>query len=263
MNNRLSHLKSRNNHRGFTLVETLVAMGIITIMITAFLAAFAPAVTGIKKSISAKEANRLASTLEYEMSVLRPNEVNDSDPYVPEEGKYGTSFEKAFEWIKGSGGAVNDGAILLYQYRGDPEHVRDDEDGTLEPFTGEDGFPGQDYVLQSVVRRVDNDYVAVELVPRVVEGRVFLVRMVQLIYNASGELIESTTPDKILDPRNSNLEKNYEDYPEAVIAFQAQVYVLKSNQEAYVKKVANELTKDNFPDILGRPIFTRNMAVRR
>ena len=259
MNNRLSHLKFRNHHRGFTLVETVVAMGIITIMITAFLAAFAPAVTGIKKSISAKEANRLASTLEYELSILRPSEITD----------YSTPFEKAYNWIKDSGGASTNDAVLLYQYRGDPGSVRDadDEDGTLNPFAGEDGLPGQDYVLQSVVRRLDNDYVSEELVPKVVEGRVFLVRMVQLIYNTNGELIESTSPSEILNPRGSNETTTYANYPEAVIAYQAQVFVLKSNQYAYISGSAFDLSTDvdgnGIPDILGKPIFTRNMAVRR
>lgn len=259
MNNRLSYLKPRKNHQGFTLVETVVAMGIITIMITALLAAFAPAVLGIKKSISAKEASRLASTLEYEMSVLRPGEV----------ATYSTSFEKAFEWIKGSGGATTDDAILLYQYRGDPSDPRDgdDEDGSLNPFDGVDGLPGQDYVLQSVVRRFDNINVSGELVPKVVEGRVFLVRMVQLIFNASGELIESPNPGEILDPRGLNEQTTYDTYPEAVIAYQAQVFVLKSNQHTYISSAAFDLTKDvnndNYPDVLGKPIFTRNMAVRR
>jgi prepilin-type N-terminal cleavage/methylation domain-containing protein len=59
--------KHRKQPRGFTLVETVIAMGIIAVMITAFLAAFAPAVTSIRKSISSKDVNRLASTLEYEM----------------------------------------------------------------------------------------------------------------------------------------------------------------------------------------------------
>jgi prepilin-type N-terminal cleavage/methylation domain-containing protein len=256
MNNRLSYLKLRKNHQGFTLVETVVAMGIITIMITAFLAAFAPAVLGIKKSISAKEANRLASTLEYELSVLRPDEV----------ATYSTSFEKAYNWIKNSAGTTKNDAILLYQYRGDLTGTPNN-DGTLPPYLGNDAVPGETYVLQSVVRRFDSTNVSGELVPKVVEGRVFYVRMVQLIYNTNGELIESTSPGEILDPRGLNAQTTYDTYPEAVIAYQAQVFVLKSNQYNYISSGAFDLNKDlnndGYPDVLGRPIFTRNMAVRR
>ena len=260
MNNHHSRLENRKNLQGFTLVETVVAMGIITIMITAFLAAFAPAVSGIKKSISSKEANRLASTLEYELSVLRPNEVTSGG------GQYSTSFEKSYNWIKNSGTATKNDAVLLYQYRGELGATPND-DGTLPPFVNADGIPGKDYVLQSVVRRFDNVNVAAELVPRVVEGGVFVVRMRQLIYKTSGELIESTSPGEILNPRGLNEITTYEDYPEAVIAYQAQIFVLKSNQYTYISGAAFDLTTDDngddIPDVLGKPIFTRNMAVRR
>lgn len=125
MKNKISKPVRRHVSQGFTLVETVIAMGIITIMITAFLAAFGPAVQGIRKSISAKEANRLATSLEYELTILRFDEAGNSGEI------YTTPFEKAFEWIKESGGVDKDQSVLLYQYRGDPESVR--EDGTLYP----------------------------------------------------------------------------------------------------------------------------------
>ena len=286
MNHRPSHLKVQKNKQRFTLVETVLAMGIITIMITAFLAAFAPAVQGIKKSISAKEANRLVSTLEYELSVLRPNEVAEVAD-GGQEGKYKTSFEKAYNWIKVSGGINKEDAILLYQYRGDlnPEqNTAENDDGTLPPYTEGNGIPSEDYVLMSVVRRFGEEAsqsrarITSELKPGVVEGRVFYVRMVQLIF-VDGELNkrelkiagEDKAPGgagKIIDPEDPHSEvTDSSDYPEAVITFQVQVYVLKSNQYAYISSPSFDLTKDNnndgIPDILGKPIFTRNMAVRR
>jgi len=237
--------------RGFTLVETVIAMGIITIMITAFLAAFGPAVQGIRKSMSAKEANRLATTLENELSVLRPDEAGSSG--------YKTAFEKAFEWIEDSTNSTkgNDDMVLIYQYRGDAESPRDD--GTLNPYTANDAddLPGKGYVIQSVVRRLGDDEVDEELVPGVLEGRVFYARMTQLIFNDQGELIVSdNNQNKIREPRSPNAVKNYEDYPEAVIAFQAEFYVMKSSLSAYIKNGFE-------PDKRGKPVFTRNMAVRR
>lgn len=244
-------MKLNGNHtkRGFTLVETVIAMGIITIMITAFLAAFGPAVQGIRKSISAKEANRLASSLEAELSVLRPDEAKPT-------GAYATAFEKAYTWIKESGGNDKDDMVLIYQYRGDVDNVR--EDGTLEPYTtpSPDDLPGEDYVVQSVVRRLGDPEVENELQAKVVEGRVLYVRMTQLIYNASGELIVSDQPGEIRDPRAPNTTRDYDTYPEAVIAFQAQFYVMKSSLHAYIKNTF-DLSKP------GKPVFTRNMAVRR
>lgn len=248
---------SKGRRAGFTLVETVIAMGIITVMITAFLAAFGPAVQGIRKSISAKEANRLASTLETELSVLRFDEHTDNG------GGYRTAFEKAYEWIKDSGGSSRDDYVLLYQYRGDPTSVRDD--GTLEPYTGSDGIPGEDYVLQSVVRRLGDSAVQEELAPKVVEGRVFYVRMKQLIFE-NGALKLTDQPDRIIDPTEPrDSTSNHEDYPEATIAFQAEFYVLKSSIYAYVNSSFNltDSNSDGHPDATGKPVFTRNLGIRR
>lgn len=242
-------LSGNRNKRGFTLVETVIAMGIITIMITAFLAAFGPAVQGIRKSMSAKEANRLASTLEAELAVLRPDEAKPT-------GDYATAFEKAFTWIEESGGNSKDDMVLIYQYRGDIDNVR--TDGTLEPYTtpNPDDLPGEDYVVQSVVRRLGDPEVQEELQAKVVEGRVLYVRMTQLIFNADGELIVSDQPGKIREPRTPNAAKDYATYPEAVIAFQAQFYVMKSSLYPYIAN-GFDISKP------GKPVFTRNMAVRR
>lgn len=255
--------KSRNIHhcpnrirrgKGFTLVETVIAMGIITIMITAFLAAFGPAVQGIRKSMSAKEANRLASTLEHELSVLRYDEHKDNG------GDYTTPFEKAYAWIRDSGGTDKDNLVLLYQYRGNPDKTYDD--GSLQPLVlpqdKDLDVAGEEYVLQSVVRRLGDDKVAKELSAGVVEGRVLYIRMNQLIFK-NGELVltDDENKGKIIDPNEPReATTTYEDYPEAVIAFQAEFFVLKSSIYAYVKNSFD-------PDAAGKPVFTRNMAIRR
>ena len=240
-------------NRGFTLVETVIAMGIITIMITAFLAAFGPAAQGIRKSISAKEANRLASTLESELSILRVDEAAPT-------GDFSTAFEKAYEWIEGSGSNTKENMVLLYQYRGDPNSIR--ADGTPEPFTGTDGVAGVDYIVQTVVRRFDDtDELTAELAPRVVEGRVFFVRMTQLIFD-NGELVlagedgAAGGAGRIVDPNAPDEDTNFENYPDAVIAFQAQFYALESSLYQYAAGPFD-------PNDPGKPVFTRNMAVRR
>ena len=248
---------SKLKHRGFTLVETVIAMGIITIMITAFLAAFGPAVQGIRKSISAKEANRLASSLETELSVLRSGQKASGG------GNFSSSFEKAYDWIKHSGGTDKKDIVLIYQYRGDPSHER--SDGTLGAYTGSGGIPGEDYVLQSVVRRLNDSAVKEELVPKVVEGRVLFVRMKQLIFK-NGILELTSDPGKILDPEEPhNTSNDPEDYPAASIAFQAEFYVLKSSVYAYVDNAftLDDDNADGHPDATGKPVFTRNFAVRR
>ena len=108
-----------------------------------------------------------------------------------------------------------------------------------------------------------------ELAPGVVEGRVFYVRMKQLIFN-NGALELTTQPGSIIDPtEDSNGDRSatssHSDYPEAVIAFQAEVYVLRSSIYAYVNGAFTftDANNDGHPDATGKPVFTRNLAVRR
>lgn len=268
MKNSASALKPRRVSQGFTLVETVIAMGIITIMITAFLAAFAPAVRGIQKSISAKEANRLATTLEHELSVIRYEEESSDGE------EYKTSFHKAFEWIQDSGQSNKESIILLYQYRGDP-NAEPNDDGSLQalnmPADKDKVIPGEDYVLQSVVRRLNDEEVSTELTPGVVEGRVFYVRMTQLVYDNEVLKLAGANgvpggPGQIIDPREPRATvTDYNDYPDASIAFQASFYELRSNNYGYINNgfKLDDDNGDGHPDAAGRPTFVRNLAVRR
>lgn len=242
---------------GFTLVETVIAMGIIAILITAFLGAFSPAIRGVQKAISTKDVNRLASTLENEFAYLSKEDRNT----------YDSVFEKAYEWIEETDGVTKDGAILLYQYRGDPGNLRDD--GSFNPITNINGhIPGEDYVLQSVVRRLGDPRVEEELQPGVVEGRLFYVKLTQLIFGENG--MELGTIGEVIDPTldaNGSRDdvSSFADYPEAVIAYQAEFYVLRSNIFAYVNSnfSLEDGNNDGHPEATGRSVFTRSMSVRR
>ena len=53
-------------------------------------------------------------------------------------------------------------------------------------------------------------------------------------------------------------------YPGAVIAYTADFYALKSNRIDYIERL--DLTDENGdgdPDLLGKPLFSRNLGVRR
>ena len=98
---------------GFTLMETVIAIGVLAVLITAFLAVFGPATQGIRRAINVQDADRLVATLEKEMGILRPGESGG--------GTWNTAFDKAFDWIRDAG---KDELIMLYQYRGDPDNIR-------------------------------------------------------------------------------------------------------------------------------------------
>ena len=167
MNMVLSQSRPGNRH-GFTLMETVIAIGVVAVLLTTFLAVFGPASAGIRKALSAQEAGRLTNSLERELSSLREGP----------DGAYENAFHKAFEWIRDSG--KEDKAVFLYNYRGNPQQIR--EDASLEPFALATGQSGRDFILQPAVRRVgDADQDFREDLERI-EGRVYLVKMTQMIY---------------------------------------------------------------------------------
>lgn len=233
-----------SRHRtGFTLMETVIAIGVLAVLITAFMYVFGPAMAGIRKSINVQEADRLASTLERELGTLRTGQAT---------GGIKTGFDKAFEWIRKSND-VND-ALCVYQYRGDPSKQR--SDGTLEPMTRSNGVPGQDYVVQPIARRMSDSLFTKDL--EAIEGPVFVVKCTQLVYDKSSGLIAGSQGE-IRDPQDGTPAASAAEFKEAVVAFSADFYSMPANspkffQSATFKKRFNGGVK---------PIFTRNLAVRR
>ena len=238
--------QTSSRKRGFTLVETVIAIGVLALLLTGFVIVFAPAAAGIKKSLNLQATDNLASTLEQELVTWR-----SGDP--------GTNgFEKAFEWIKNSNAGSADNALLIYHYRGSLTAAPRD-DGTPPPVVSiNDQVPGKDYVVQSMIRRKDDAKFLDEDLPSV-EGGVYLVKCTQLVFDATSGALIAGTPGQITDPKNPGGDLAVIDYPEAVIAFSADFYSLPQKSKAYFEgmKFADDYTKAK------KPIFTRNLAVRR
>lgn len=227
-------------------METVIAIGVLAVLLTGFLAVFTPAAQGIRRSISSQQANRLTSTLERELVTLRegrpPTGIN-------------TGFEKAFDWIENGNTAAT--AIFVYQYRGDTSSLRDD--GTPEPLNSASGQPGVDYVVQSIARRADDDYFEDDL--KAVDGAVFYVKPTQLVYSGN-EMVLNEDPGTIKHvDENGDLVKANDaaTYNDAVIAFSAEFYSLPTKSETYI---LGQAFQDRFDDA-DNPVFTRNLAVRR
>jgi len=226
---------------GFTLMETVIAIGVLAVLVTAFLAVFGPATQGIRRSINVQDADRLVATLEKEMSILRAGGTGGGGPT--------TAFDKAFDWIRESGKSE---LIMLYQYRGDPDDIR--ADGTMEPYPGLDGIAGQDYVVQAMARLRSDSLFLDDL--KGLQGRVFGVRTTQLVFNG-GELGPGTEGE-IRGMNSGGTAASATEYPDAVIAFSAKFYALASNSAPFLKQ-GGALQIDK----LGKPVFTRNLGVRR
>lgn len=249
--------------RGFTLLETVIAIGVLAVLLTGFMIVFAPAAAGIRKSINVQEADRLASTLEQELVTLRTGQGN---------ADIRTGFDKAFFTIRDSTGAISgtdagdpSKAVLVYQYRGNLSSVR--SDGTPNPVIDIRGkVPGRDYVVQSMMRtRGDTNFI--EDI-KALEGSIYVVKCVQLVFSGAG-LEPAKERGKIFNPKPIvGTDPNYkpgpfdkpDDYPEAVIAFTADFYSLPSRAEGYFT------SPNGFNKAYGStksPVFSRNLAVRR
>lgn len=227
--------------RGFTLLETVIAIGVLAVLLTGFMVVFAPAAEGIRKSINVQQADRLASALEVELVTPRGTSTT-------------TGFDKAFNWIKDSNSANN--ALLVYQYRakvsGTPR-----SDGTPEPEPQvKDNLPGEDYVVVPMVRQRSDTNLAADLAA--LEGAVYLVKCTQLVFE-NGEL-KLGTAGTIKNPKGTGGTASSSDaYPEAVIAFAADFHLLPARTNSYISGSA---FTDKFAKVRN-PVFSRNLAVRR
>lgn len=231
---------------GFTLLETVIAIGVLAVLLTGFMIVFAPAAAGIRKAINVQEADRLASTLEQELVTLRTGD--------PEK----TGFEKAYNRILNSNRADSPSdALLVYQYRGNPTSTPR-PDGTLEPVaTVSDKMPGKDYIVQTMVRRKNDSNFTTDL--PAIEGGIYLVKCTQLVFQG-GELILGK-PGEIVDPKGAGGSGTGADgYPEAVIAFAADFYTLPAKAPGFF---ASGGKFDTIFKNAKKPVFTRNLAVRR
>jgi prepilin-type N-terminal cleavage/methylation domain-containing protein len=233
-----------SSQRGFTLLETVIAIGVLAVLLTGFMVVFAPAADGIRKSINVQQADRMASALEQELVTLRG---------TTETTKYKTGFNKSYEWIENKGTATD--ALLVYQYRGRISSLRTD-DNTPEPEPSvKDKLPGKDYVVVPMVRRRSDAKLADDL--KAVEGAVYMVKCTQLIFSG-GQLIAGTA-GTIKDPKTGTVSASADVYPEAVIAFASEFHMLPAKTADYIAGTAFTTKFINAKN----PVFTRNLAVRR
>ncbi len=236
-------MKSSNpaKPRGFSLIETVIAIGVLAVLLTGFMIVFAPAAAGIRRAISIQEADRLASTLEQELVTYRRQTDGNN------------GFEKAFKWIRESNAAGT--ALMVYQYRGSLSGSRADRTPDPEP-NAKGKLAGKDFAITSILRRKDDAEFLADL--GAVEGGVYLVKCTQLVYNEKGELIPSDKPGQIVDPKSKAVAESADKYTEAVIAFSAEFYAVPSKSPAYFSDKFS-----GFFDKPKKPVFTRNLAVRR
>ncbi len=244
--------KSRSLKRGFTLMETVIAILVLAVLLTGFLTVFTPAAQGIRRSISTQQADRLNATLLKDMSTLRGSAADDPSDSLA------TGFDKAFTWIQE--GNAPETAIFVYQYRGDKSQPPRTTDGTLQPMNRIEGKPGIDYIIQTAARRVDDDAFFEDL--EAIVGPLFYVIPTQLVYSGNelilGELGVIKNPD-------GNPAATPSDYTDAVITFSAAFHMAPAVSKSYLEgsKFAEKFNLAIQSSSNLKPVFIRNLAVRR
>lgn len=240
-------------------METVIAIGVLVVLLTGFLAVFTPAAQGIQRSIDSQQADRLATTLERELVTFR-EDADTSGSAIPSSSGTPTGFDKAFDWILNGNSA--DQAIIVYQYRASTTAALR-ADGSPEPQIAIDGEPGETYTVQTMARRLDVLLDArYEADLRAAEGPIFFVKTKQLVFRGGELTVDQSAPANSLQFLNTNggLESasDPDSYLEAVITFSAEFYSIPSRSRAYLE---NQFT--NLFNNAKNPVFTRNLAVRR
>lgn len=238
--------------RGFSLVETVIAIGVVAVLLSGFLIVFTPAAAGIRASINSEKSRRLVATLEQELVTLRGEN---------QKSEFATGFNKAFEYIKRSGGqsASPDDALLVYKYRASLSSTR--TDGTPEPVdTVEDNIAGRDYVMQNMLRRKSDNQFLVDL--PAVEGPIYLVKCTQLVLTIDDDedMMTLGVPGEIyqMGP-DAPVCPDAQSYEESVITFVADFYEIPTKSVSFFSSE----TFENIVKTEGKPLFTRNLSVRR
>ncbi|MDX1679623.1 MAG: prepilin-type N-terminal cleavage/methylation domain-containing protein [Akkermansiaceae bacterium] len=233
--------------RGFSLMETVIAIAVVAVLLSGFLVVFAPAAAGIKESINSKAAARLVNTLEQELVSLRG---------LAQSTEFGTGFNKAYAYIRDSSGANADDALLVYKYRASLTSSNR-TDGTPDPVANADNLiAGEDFVVRNMMRRKGDPEFLNDL--PAIEGQVYMVKCTQLILSDTGQL-EPATPGQLANASAPDTAvADPDNYEHAVIAFVADFYTLPARGEAFFDSQFSNVFAN-----ATRPAFSRNLAVRR
>ncbi len=237
--------------KGFSLIEVIIALGIVALLLTGFLGVFGTAQKNIQRSLSVKEANQLKDSLETEMAALRKDEKSYSAK------KFKSHFEKAFDMVKNGNDPSK--AVIVYQYKAQTTDT--DNDGILPPYTDVNNIPGAGYITQVAVRRVgpQDAFITNELDSKAVYGSVYAVRLTQLVSDPTSSSLRLGIPGEIQHVVGNSL-KNATDsdvFNSAIIIYQAEFFKLPTNSYSYVTGGKWDFQK------LGNPVATINMAARR
>ena len=239
--------------RGFTLMETLLAIALVGVLLSIFLTVFVPARGLVRQALTRQESERITGILRAELSMLRADEMADSGATSSSENQYLSTFDKGFHWLRKT--SQPSSAIVVFSYRADlSKPVR--KDGTYPAVPAGKSVPGKDVQLVSIACPMDDPVHRDDI--RDAVGPVFLVKMTQLELKSDGEYRMTGSPgvvSKAASPEQYVSQSGQRDAWGGALFCRAEFYHMSPPNPARYKG-------KNWKK-LGRPLFSANLSFRR
>lgn len=234
-------------------METILAIGLIAMLLGIFLTLFLPAKDMIRAAIAREESDRIISVLNAEMITLRPNEQAGASATKSSDKKFISGFDKGFNWFKRT--ASPSTTIVIFTYRADLSKAPRTDGSYPAVKVGKD-LPAGSTALISMACPISDAMHRDDMLYAV--GPVFMVRMTQLIEQNNGTFKLAPKPGIIKEAQTPESYISNKDSKEAwgsVIFFKADFYIMSPPNPLRYKKMSW--------DKMARPIFTTNMSLRR
>ncbi|MBO5684045.1 MAG: type II secretion system protein [Akkermansia sp.] len=249
----MKKILSSHRFRGFTLMETLLAIALVGVLLSIFLTVFVPARGLVRQALTRQESERITGILRAEMSFLRADEIAGSNATSSSENQYLSTFDKGFHWLRKT--AKPSSAIVVFSYRADLSKPAR-KDGTYPAVPAGKSVPGKDVQLVSIACPMDDPVHRDDI--RDAVGPVFLVKMTQLELKSDGEYKLVNSPGVV--SQSSNPEKYVSragdrDPWGGVLFCRADFYHMSPPNPARYKGKSWKK--------LGRPLFSANLSIRR
>ncbi|MBR1981956.1 MAG: type II secretion system protein [Akkermansia sp.] len=239
--------------RGFTLMETLLAIALVGVLLSIFLTVFVPARGLVRQALTRQESERITGILRAELSSLRQDEMAGANAKSSSENSYLSTFDKGFHWLRKTSRPSS--AIVIFSYRADlskPARA----DGTYPAVPAGKSVPGKNMQLVSIACPMDDPIHRDDI--RDAVGPVFLVKMTQLELKSNGEYRPVNSPGTISrasSPEAYVSEPGSSDPWGGAIFCRADFYHMSPPIPARYK--GKPWKK------LGRPLFSANLSFHR
>lgn len=239
--------------RGFTLMETLLAIALVGTLLSIFLTVFVPARGLVRQALTRQDAERITGILRAEISYLRADEQAPANADKSSPTQYLSPFDKAFYWVLGSKKPST--SVVIFSYRADltkPARA----DGSFPAVPASKSVPGGNTQLMTVACPM-NDKIHKDDIKDAV-GPVFLVRLTQLEQKKNGEFKPVRSPGTISNAAGPDDYVSSTDDADAwggVVFCRADFFQLTPpNPDRYKNKTWRQF---------GRPMFSANFSFHR